>query len=174
MSSTRTAPVSEMRYRVTGMDCSACAKKIQNEVSAMPGVRNVHVSIASREMSLSIEKPIETLPNIERKVAELGYRLIRPTVGPDDQRSDLSHITPRYKRALWIVVLINVGYGLLEMVGGVLAGSQALKADALDFIGDGLISWLGMIAIGWCLAARAKAAVAQGPPLPMPEGSMRP
>ena len=162
MSSTRTSPVSEIRYHVTGMDCSACATKIQKEISKLQGVRNVQVSIASGEMSLSIENPIENLPNIEREVTDLGYVLARLTAGSDDQRPDLSHITPQYKRALWIVVLVNVGYGLVEMVGGVLAGSQALKADALDFIGDGLISWLGLIAIGWGLAARAKAALAQG------------
>jgi Co/Zn/Cd efflux system component len=60
------------------------------------------------------------------------------------------------------VVLLNAGYGVIEIVGGILAGSQALKTDALDFIGDGLISWLGLMAVGWGLAARAKAALLQG------------
>ena len=27
------------------------------------------------------------------------------------------HITPAYRRALWIVVLLNVGYGVAEMIG---------------------------------------------------------
>lgn len=54
------------------------------------------------------------------------------------------------------------GYGAIEIVGGLIAGSQALKADALDFIGDGTISFLGLIAVGWGLAPRAKAAMPQG------------
>ena len=37
-----------------------------------------------------------------------------------------------------------------------------LQADSLDFIGDGLISFLGLIAVGWGLVARAKAALLQG------------
>jgi Co/Zn/Cd efflux system component len=45
---------------------------------------------------------------------------------------------PAYRRALWIVVLLNLGFGVFEAFGGFLADSQALKADALDFIGDGL------------------------------------
>ena len=53
-----------------------------------------------------------------------------------------------YRRALWTVVLLNVGYGVVEMVGGFVSGSQALKADALDFLGDGLITFLGLLAIG--------------------------
>ncbi|MCG2841478.1 cation transporter [Sandaracinobacter sp. RS1-74] len=75
---------------------------------------------------------------------------------------DLSHVNPAYKRALWIVVLLNAGYGVVQIAGSFLAGSQALQADALDFIGDGLISFLGLIAIGWGLVARARAALLQG------------
>ena len=74
----------------------------------------------------------------------------------------LSDLTPEYKRALWIVVLINLGYGLVEIGGGFIAGSQSLKADALDFIGDGIISWIGLIAIGWGNKARSSAALLQG------------
>lgn len=80
----------------------------------------------------------------------------------DDLPKDLAHITPAYRRALWIVVGLNVGYGLVEVVGGFVSGSQALKADALDFLGDGLISFLGLLAIGWSLAWRARSALIQG------------
>ena len=62
----------------------------------------------------------------------------------------------------WVVVGLNVGYGLVEMAGGFVSGSQALKADALDFLGDGLISFLGLLAIGWSLAWRARSALVQG------------
>lgn len=47
------------------------------------------------------------------------------------------------------------------MAGGFLSGSQALKADALDFLGDGLISFIGILAIGWTLAWRARTALLQ-------------
>ena len=80
----------------------------------------------------------------------------------DDLPKDLSHITPAYRRALWLVVLINVGYGIAEIMGGLLADSQALKADALDFLGDGSITLLGLLAIGWGLKLRARSALIQG------------
>lgn len=69
---------------------------------------------------------------------------------------------PAYRRALWIVVLLNLGFGLIEIIGGFLADSQALKADALDFVGDGTISLLGLVALGWMPGARARVALAQG------------
>ena len=75
---------------------------------------------------------------------------------------DLTHITPAYRRALWIVVLLNFGMGVAEMVGGILSGSQALKADALDFFGDGAITFIGLLAIGWSLIWRSRIALTQG------------
>ena len=69
---------------------------------------------------------------------------------------------PAYRRALWMVVLLNLGFGLVEIVGGFLADSQALKADALDFIGDGTITLFGLIALGWTARARSRVALTQG------------
>ena len=80
----------------------------------------------------------------------------------DDLPKDLTHISTAYRRALWLVVLLNVGYGIVDMVGGFLADSQALKADALDFLGDGSITLLGLLAIGWNLKLRARSALIQG------------
>ena len=80
----------------------------------------------------------------------------------DNDNLDLSHINPAYKRALWIVVILNLGYGVAEMIGGFLANSQAVKADALDFLGDGSITFLGLLAIGWSLRWRARSALTQG------------
>lgn len=69
---------------------------------------------------------------------------------------------PAYRRALWIVVILNVGFGLIELVGGFLADSQALKADSLDFLGDGSITFVGLLALSWAERTRAKVALTQG------------
>ncbi|TFI58423.1 cation transporter [Sphingomonas parva] len=67
-----------------------------------------------------------------------------------------------YRRALWWVVILNVGFGLCEIIGGFLANSQALKADALDFLGDGSITFVGLLALGWAPGTRARVALTQG------------
>lgn len=80
----------------------------------------------------------------------------------DDELCSVTHATPGYKRTLWIVLVLNIAYGVIEIGGGFFAGSQGLKADALDFLGDGTITLLGLLAIGWGAAWRARAALAQG------------
>lgn len=51
---------------------------------------------------------------------------------------------------------------MIEVIGGFLAGSQALKADALDFIGDGSITLVGLLTLCWPEQTRARVALAQG------------
>ncbi len=167
---TTTQTSETLRYHVTGMDCSSCAAKIEGAARKVPGIADVRVSIASQIMTLEVADP--AAPEVvERDVEGLGYQLSRLGGGgaeegadadDDDRIPDLSHVTPEYKRALWIVVLLNVGYGIIEIGGSIWSGSQALQADSLDFLGDGLISFLGLIAVGWGLAARARAALLQG------------
>lgn len=152
-----------IRYRVTGMDCPSCAAKIENVTLKVPGVKDVSVSIASQVMTLRYETD-SSLPAVESAIASIGYRVakISDTESADEVPADLAHVTPAYRRALWIVIFLNAGYGVAEMVGGFLADSQALKADALDFLGDGSITFFGLIAIGWSLRWRARAALLQG------------
>ncbi|HEY3147590.1 MAG TPA: cation transporter, partial [Dongiaceae bacterium] len=67
-------------------------------------------------------------------------------------------LSPDYKRRLWAVIAINAGMFVLETAGGHLAGSKALQADALDFLGDALTYGITLAAIGSAAATRAKAA----------------
>lgn len=71
-------------------------------------------------------------------------------------------LDPRYKRALWSVIAINAAMFVVEMSAGHLAGSQALQADALDFLGDTLTYGLSLAVIGRSTGTRSLAAVLKG------------
>lgn len=75
---------------------------------------------------------------------------------------DLSHASRGYRKALVVVIALNLVMGAAEMAGGIVGTSQALKADALDFLGDGLITLLGFLALGRSPRWRSKAAFLQG------------
>jgi Co/Zn/Cd efflux system component len=67
-----------------------------------------------------------------------------------------------YKRRLWAVVAINAAMFVTEMAAGAFAGSQALQADALDFLGDTATYGISLAVIGARLRVRAWAAFAKG------------
>ncbi len=71
-------------------------------------------------------------------------------------------VDPHYKRVLWTVISINGVMFVTEMLAGHVAGSQALKADALDFLADTITYGLSLAVIGASIKTRAVAALSKG------------
>jgi Co/Zn/Cd efflux system component len=71
-------------------------------------------------------------------------------------------LSSTYKRILWVVVTINFAMFLVESVAGFLADSTALKADALDFLGDAATYAATLLVIGKPLKIRAMVALLKG------------
>ncbi|MFG1495925.1 cation transporter [Saccharospirillum sp. HFRX-1] len=67
-----------------------------------------------------------------------------------------------YRRVLWVIIAINALMFGVEMLAGALAGSQALQADALDFLGDSLTYGLSLVVIGRSLRSRTRVAMIKG------------
>lgn len=68
-------------------------------------------------------------------------------------------VSDDYKRRLWIVIAINAAMFAVEMTAGQLARSQALQADALDFLGDALTYGISLAVIGASIRIRTNAAL---------------
>jgi Co/Zn/Cd efflux system component len=140
-------------YRVVGMDCAHDAAELAAVVRAVQGIETVDVSLATGMLTATASAS-SSLEEAARAAAAAGYRL--------QSAATPAQVDPAYRRALWIVVLLNVGYGIVEAVAGFVSDSQALRADALDFVGDGLITFVGLLALAWPLQRRARVALAEG------------
>jgi Co/Zn/Cd efflux system component len=70
--------------------------------------------------------------------------------------------SPKWRRALWIALVINAAFFVTEIVAGAAAGSAALQADALDFFGDAANYAISLGVAGMVFTWRARAAVAKG------------
>lgn len=69
----------EARYRITGMDCAGCSKKIETVVGKMPGMSRVTVSLATSAMTVRHADDDATVAEVERRVTALGYSIARVT-----------------------------------------------------------------------------------------------
>ena len=67
----------------------------------------------------------------------------------------------QYKKILIWIIAINALMFMVEMVAGVAAQSQALQADALDFLGDTLTYGASLWVIGKSLTLRSNVAMAK-------------
>lgn len=69
---------------------------------------------------------------------------------------------PRFRKALWVALVINAGMFLVEIFAGLAAGSSSLQADALDFLGDAANYAVSLSVLGMSLRRRAMASVLKG------------
>lgn len=69
---------------------------------------------------------------------------------------------PRWRRALWIALAVNLGMFGVEMIAGSAADSRALQADGLDFLGDAANYAISLFVAGMALPWRSRAALVKG------------
>ena len=65
----------------------------------------------------------------------------------------------RYRRILWVALVVNATMFGVEIIAGMQAGSLALLADAIDFAGDALNYGVSLAVLASALAWRARAAL---------------
>jgi cation diffusion facilitator family transporter len=66
---------------------------------------------------------------------------------------------PKYRRILWIALIVNASMFAIEIIFSLRSGSVALLADAIDFFGDAANYGLSIWVLAMSVQARAKAAL---------------
>ena len=61
-------------FDVVGMTCDHCVRSVTEEVSALEGVSEVEVDLASGKVHVTTREPITT-EQVREAVAEAGYQL---------------------------------------------------------------------------------------------------
>jgi cation diffusion facilitator family transporter len=66
---------------------------------------------------------------------------------------------PRYRRVLWVALVVNATMFVIEVIGGIQAGSLSLLADGVDFAGDALNYGVSLAVLAAAVGWRARAAM---------------
>lgn len=80
----------------------------------------------------------------------------------DHCSSDHASVDPRFRKALWVALIVNTIMFAVEIAGGLHAGSVSLLADAVDFAGDAANYALSLTVLSLGLMWRARAALVKG------------
>lgn len=67
--------------------------------------------------------------------------------------------TERYRKVLWIAFTVNALMFMVEVIGGIRAGSVSLLSDSLDFLGDSANYLISLFVLGKAISMRAKASL---------------
>jgi len=68
-------------------------------------------------------------------------------------------VDPRYRRVLWLALLLNAAMFAVEIAGSLQSGSVSLLADAIDFFGDAANYALSLAVLSMALSWRATASL---------------
>lgn len=69
---------------------------------------------------------------------------------------------PRYRRALWVALVVNALMFGVEMIGGMQSASTSLLADAVDFFGDAANYGISLLVLSMAAVWRSRAALFKG------------
>jgi Cd2+/Zn2+-exporting ATPase len=62
-----------LKMRVEGMDCSACAIKVENALKRLPGVSDINMNYATETLSMRLDENRTSREVVEGKIRALGY-----------------------------------------------------------------------------------------------------
>lgn len=86
-------------FRVEGMTCASCVRRVEKALAAVPGVSDVAVNLATEEATLQCEGvPVQTLAEV---LEGRGYHLV---LDPEEPSSEVDHALARVVAA-WALTL---------------------------------------------------------------------
>jgi Co/Zn/Cd efflux system component len=68
-------------------------------------------------------------------------------------------VDPRYRKALWVALVLNAAMFVVEFGASWASGSVSLLADSIDFFGDAGNYAISLAVLGMAMPARSKAAL---------------
>lgn len=134
--------VSGTRYswKVSGMDCAACARKVENAVRQLAGVNQVQVLFATEKLVVDADNDIRA--QVESAVQKAGYSLRDEQAADEPQASRLKENLP----LITLIVMMAVSWGLeqfnhpfgqLAFIATTLVGLYPIARQALRLIKSG-------------------------------------
>ncbi|MEB6541768.1 zinc/cadmium/mercury/lead-transporting ATPase [Serratia plymuthica] len=137
-------PSGSQRYswKVTGMDCPSCAKKIENAVTGIPGVENARVLFATEKLVVDAQSDVSL--RIQDAVQQAGFTLLgtQTTKAESPQASRLKEFGPLLLLTTlmvvsWVLDRVNPELGRIAFIATTLVGLAPVAAKALRLIRSG-------------------------------------
>lgn len=132
-------------WRVEGMDCAACARKVENAVKNIPDVQQVQVLFATEKLLVKSTRDIRS--QVEQAVTSAGYKLsdsAAPKAAPASfwQENGTIIVLIVLMVASWGLEQANHPFGNLAFIITTLVGLGPIARQALRLIRSG--SWFAI------------------------------
>lgn len=148
-------------FNIPKMDCSAEEQMVRMKLDGLPDIRQMDFDLPGRKLEVYHEGNVEEI-DASLKDLNLGSKLVGTTMEENFSEENLTANTAKERSMLWIVLLINAGAFLLEIITGFIAHSMGLVADSLDMLADAIVYALSMYAVGKATSSKKRIAGISG------------
>lgn len=130
--------MSTMDLPITGMDCAACARKVQRALAKVPGVTHVEVLLSAEKAVITIDSEAVDRDLLAATVVRVGFDVPAPT-----SEAGVEHGL-RLHRQVFTVLGLLFGIVLLLVVAGEGLGLlEAITERVPGWLGTGLVLVFG-------------------------------
>lgn len=130
-------------WKVTGMDCPSCAKKIENAITSIPGVDSARVLFATEKLVVDAQSDVSM--RIQDAVKQAGFTLLGTNpaaIGDEPKTSRFGEYGPLLLLSAlmvlsWVLDFFNPRLGEIAFIATTLVGLVPIASKALRLIRSG-------------------------------------
>lgn len=144
-------------FKITQMDCPSEENLIRMKLDGISGIKNLDFDIPNRKLTVYHNGQTN---EIVKSVIDLnlgGERVNTVETEDVEFSEDASQ-----KKLLWIVLVINFAFFLIEMTTGLISKSMGLVADSLDMLADSFVYGISLLAVGSTIIRKKRIAKIAG------------
>ncbi|MBC5992613.1 cation transporter [Pontibacter cellulosilyticus] len=142
-------------FKVSKMDCHSEEQMIRMKLEGDEAIGQLDFDIPNRQLTVYHTGEASA---VENSINELNLDATLLTTEEAELTSAAAQPAAE-RKLLWIVLLINFGFFLLEIVTGFISKSMGLVADSLDMLADAVVYGMALFAVGG--AASRKKSIAK-------------
>ncbi|WP_159518608.1 cation transporter [Sunxiuqinia indica] len=145
-------------FHIAKMDCPSEETLIRMKLDGLSMIKGLVFDIENRKLSVFHSEKNEEIGN-RLKELKLGAELQETIIVKQDEFIDNPSVQ---SKLLWIVLIINFAFFILEITTGFISKSMGLVADSLDMLADALVYGLSLWAVGSTVLRKKKVAKLSG------------
>lgn len=144
-------------FEITKMDCPSEENLIRMKLDGISSIAGLDFDIPNRRLMVFHSGEIA---EIEKSIIELNLGGKKIATTPTNQTSFKENTNQ--KKILWMVLIINFAFFIIEMLTGLISKSMGLIADSLDMLADSFVYGLSLFAVGGTIVKKKRIAKLAG------------
>ncbi|UKM66139.2 cation transporter [Flavobacteriaceae bacterium GSB9] len=130
-------------FKISKMDCPSEENLIKMKLADFDGVKKLDFDLNARTLTLYHTNDVGLIVDSIK-----GLNLDEHLISSEKTEESIADSSKSQSKLLWIVLIINFAFFIIEMSTGLISKSMGLVADSLDMLADSFVYGLSLIAVG--------------------------